>query len=112
MIEFLSDEWVAALDDQLRAQQSGSSAQLLTVQYVVTRADDSIVQYHLVLGPDGDQATLGPALDPDVTFRMNTATALEISEGRLSSEEAFLTGRLDLEGDAGALIDAYRSVDS
>ena len=109
MTEFLSDEWVAALDQRLRAQDAGSSPRSLTVQYIVTRADDSLAQYHLVLGPDGDHAGLGVAAAPDVTFRMDEGTAREISDGSLSSEEAFLTGRLDLEGDAHALIEAHRA---
>ncbi len=108
MTEFLSDEWVAALDQRLRAQGAGSP-RAVTVQYIVARADDSLAQYHLVLGPDGDHAVLGVAAAADVTFRMDEATAREISDGRLSSEEAFLTGRLDLEGDAQALVEAHRA---
>lgn len=111
MSEFLSDEWVMALDDRLRAQPEGSSPEPLTVQYVVSRADDSIARYHLQLGPEGDRARVGDADAPDVTFRMSIDTARDISDGSLSSEEAFLTGRLDLDGDTGALIEAYRSAD-
>jgi len=43
-----------------------------------------------------------------VFFSMDAETALTISKGELSTEEAFITGKLELAGDATALIDAYR----
>ncbi|MEM7288124.1 MAG: SCP2 sterol-binding domain-containing protein, partial [Actinomycetota bacterium] len=65
--------------------------------------------YHLVLGPDRDRAIAGRADEADVTFSMDEATAREISSGEISTEEAFITGRLDIDGDPGPLIEAYRA---
>lgn len=105
--EFLSDAWIDALAASLAAG-SGSSPNPLTIQYVVA-TDAGEVIYHVALGPDGDTASAGPSEAASVTFRMDKATAEAISAGRLSSEEAFITGRLDLEGDAAALIDTHRA---
>ena len=107
MTEFLSDAWVAQLDARY-AESAGSSPEPVTVQYVVaTEAGER--SYHLVLGPDRDRAIVGQADAADVTFSMNEETAQAISAGDLSTEEAFITGRLDIDGDPGPLIEAYRS---
>ena len=107
MTEFLSDAWVAALDTRY-ADSPGSAPAPVTVQYDVTMADQ-VRTYHLVLGPDRDRAIAGPAPDPDVTFSMDEATAHQISAGTLSTEEAFITGRLTIDGDPGPLIEAHRA---
>lgn len=103
----MSDAWVAQLDARY-AESPGSSPEPVTVQYVVA-TDDGERSYHLVMGPDRDRAILGHAESPDVTFSMNEETARAISGGELSTEEAFITGRLDIDGDPGPLIEAYRA---
>lgn len=108
MTDFLSDSWIEALDERLRDQATGSSSTPLVIQYHVARDDGTEVHYHLRIGPDGDRAQPGVAPDPHVTFRMGLDTAQRISAGEMSSEEAFLAGLLDLEGDAEALIEAHR----
>ncbi len=107
MTDFLSDAWVAQLDASY-AESPGSSPEPVTVQYVVA-TDDGERSYHLVMGPDRDRAVPGLAETPDVTFSMNEETAQAISAGELSTEEAFITGRLDIDGDPGPLIEAYRA---
>lgn len=107
MTEFLSDAWIAQLDASY-ADSPGSAPETVTVQYVVT-ADAGVRSYHLVMGPDRDRAIAGQAESPDVTFSMDEATAKAISSGELSTEEAFITGRLDIDGDPGPLIEAYRA---
>lgn len=104
---FLSDEWVAALDQRLQGEP-GSSPTELTVQYSVS-TDNGPRSYWLVLGPDHDRAHAGEAPEPDVSFRLDEATARDISDGTLSTEEAFIAGRLTIDGDTIALIDAYRN---
>ena len=44
-----------------------------------------------------------------MTFSMDEDTAAAISAGDLSTEQAFITGKLDIEGDTGRLLDAYRA---
>ena len=107
MTDFLSDAWVEALDARY-ADAPGSAPDPVTVQYDVSTGD-GVRSYHLVLGPDRDRAIAGPASAPDVTFAMDEDTARAISTGDLSTEEAFITGRLDIDGDPGPLIEAYRA---
>lgn len=106
--QFLSEEWIAELDARLATAPRGSAPDGLVVQYLVDD-DGTIVEYHLELGPDRDRARRGRAEHADITFRMDLATARLISNGELSTEQAFITGALDLEGDPGRLIEAYRN---
>lgn len=108
MTEFLSAGWIEALDAQLGKAAHGSSAHELTVQYVVTDGNRTIA-YNLRLGPDRDRALAGLAKDADVTFSMGLETARSISDGNLSTEEAFIAGDVGIEGDPTLLIDAYRA---
>ncbi len=107
MSDFLSPAWIEALATRLEATGSGSSPERLVIQYFVTTGRGD-VGYHVTVGPGGDTARAGAAPAPDVTFRMDEATAIAIADGSLSSEEAFITGRLDLEGNTAAIIEAHR----
>ncbi len=107
MTDFLSDAWVEALDARY-ADTPGSALHPVTVQYDVSMSG-GVRSYHVVLGPDRDRAVAGPAPARDVTFTMDEATARAVSAGELSTEEAFITGRLTIDGDPGPLIEAHRS---
>lgn len=102
----LTPAWVEALDARLRSEP-GSSPTSLVVQYLVD-TDDGDFAYWLVLGPDHDRAHHGRAPDAAVTFHLDAATAQAITAGELSTEEAFISGRLTIDGDTIALIQAYR----
>lgn len=107
MTEFLSDAWIHALDARLSATPKGSSPTPVTVQYLV-ETDDETVEYYLTLDAKRDSATPGRATQIDVTFSMGEATALAVSSGELSTEEAFIMGRLKIEGDPTPLVAAYK----
>lgn len=108
MSEFLSDGWIEALDAQFAEAEQGSSPHEFTVQYLVDDGDQTIA-YNLRLGPDRDWAMVGMAADPDVTFTMGVQTARRISDGELSTEEAFISGDITVVGDPTLLIAAYRA---
>ncbi len=104
---FLSDAWVEALDARFAESESGTSPTPLVVQYVVsTESGDR--PYWLELGPDRDRAHAGTTANADVTFSMDEATALAISNGEVSTEEALGNGDIWDASDAIAMIDAYR----
>lgn len=109
MSDFLSAEWVLALDARFAEDTKGSSPNKLIVQYDIVEQGDAgePFVYHVVLGPDRDRAVVGPASAPDVSFSMAADIAQQISSGQLSIEEAFVTGRVDIEGDITALLEAH-----
>lgn len=106
--EFLSDAWIEALDAQFATAAGGSTAAPVVVQYLVDTGS-RVVEYHLELGPGRDRARAGRSPDADVTFSMTIDTAARISAGELSSEEAFVTGLMTLDGDATTLVEAHRA---
>jgi putative sterol carrier protein len=46
----------------------------------------------------------GPAVDPDLRFTTDYATAAQIAAGELGAQRAFVEGRLRVGGDLGVLI--------
>ncbi|MGI9622332.1 MAG: SCP2 sterol-binding domain-containing protein [Acidimicrobiales bacterium] len=105
MSDFLSDEWVQALDARFAQSDAGSSPNRLVVQYDIV--DDPPFTYHVILDPDRDRAIVGPADEADVRFSMSRDIARQVSTAELSIEEAFITGRVDIEGDITALLEAH-----
>jgi putative sterol carrier protein len=117
--EFLSDEWVDALDAavssdaELARRANGAT---LVVQYVVEGdvVEGGVVEgparsYHLVIADDAVRARSGPAPDPTVVFTTDRATAAAIATGRERAQVAFMAGRLRLGGDVTALL-AHRDL--
>jgi predicted lipid carrier protein YhbT len=106
--EFLSDEWVAALDAALTRDPELADRVAdarLVVQYVV-EADDAAPArcYHLAIADGAVRARSGPAPDPSVVFTTDRVTAAAIAAGRERAQVAFMAGRLRLGGDVTALL--------
>jgi ubiquinone biosynthesis protein UbiJ len=104
---FLSDAWfdeanqAAAASEELAAATSGIR---LRVQQVVTGGPAGEVRYVLAID-DGDVRWC-PGHDDgaDVTFTLAWPTAVALATGRSSTQDAFTSGRLQLDGDAAALL--------
>lgn len=103
-MEFLSDEWIDALD------AAGALATL--------PADLHLVVQQVVLGDDGPESsfvvrvldgrvsvTAGVASDAEVTFTQDRATALAVATGATSAQAAFMDGRLRVGGDLRLVLD-------
>lgn len=107
MARFLSSEWIeeaatAALSsDGLAAATTGVR---LTVQQVVTGAPEGDVRY--VVSIDDGVVSVRTGVDEasDVTFLLEWDTAVAMATGVLGAQEAFTSGRLELQGDVGALL--------
>lgn len=124
MPTFLSDAWVAALDDAARSLPALVEATRgihLTLEQVVTPSptdgDDPgseatdgpttsfrTFRWHLVVADGSVRFHPGAATDPTIRFTTDQATALAITMGQLSSTEAFMSGRLRIGGDTTALV--------
>lgn len=108
MPEFLSDEWLSALDeaartdDRLRESTAGVN---LKVQQEVTGAPGGDVTYGITISSGTVRVSPGPLDDADVRFQEDHGTATAIASGSLSAQEAFMTGRLRVGGNLQALVD-------
>jgi putative sterol carrier protein len=109
VVRYLSLEWI----DALRAEVDASDAlrdlaatHTIGVTQVVTAGPEGDVVYHLQVG-DG-RATFGPGpADPeDVRMQQTWDTATAVATGSLIAQEAFVTGRIALQGDQHTLMAA------
>jgi hypothetical protein len=109
VLAYLSDEWVSAMDEALRAHGSVRAA----------AADAALVIEQTVSGgPGGDRAyrlhfdhgevgalpvAAGAGAEPDIRFSCDWDTAVAVATGKESAQAAFLAGRLRLGGDSRRL---------
>ena len=107
MARFLSPEWI----DGVATAAAGSpalaaaTAQVqLTVQQVVTGTPDGEVHYFIRVDRGTVEVAPGDAPSPDVTFTQDWPTACAMSTGELGAQEAFMHGRLQVQGDTALLM--------
>lgn len=101
MSEFLSDEWIAALEGTGAAP--GPSA---TVQVVVGGTPNGDVKFHLAV-VDGVVVAAAPGNDPkaEVSLTVPHPEAQAMLTGELDPNVAFMRGRMKTAGDPGLLLD-------
>jgi hypothetical protein len=106
-VQYLSPEWLEAARLAIAADPSLAHATAgvrLTIEHVVVDAPGGTVRWHLTID-DGDVAlTEGRAVDPDLRFTTDYATASRIAAGTVGAQRAFVEGRLRVGGDLAALI--------
>lgn len=106
-MEFLSDEWVDALDAAARRHADvgeRAAGPPLVIQQTVVDTRWGEVSYRLEVR-DGEVAVRhGAVLDPTVSLTTDTATAAAIARGELAAQQAFMQGRLRIGGNVGALL--------
>ena len=106
MPRFLSPEWIDEVGRTARSSPvlaDATTGVALTVQQVVTDTPDGEVRYHVAVERGRVDVRPGQASDPDVTFTQDWQTAVAMSTGELSAQQAFMEGRLRVGGDVQAL---------
>lgn len=120
MPSYLSDDWIAALDEAARSHPDLAAATTgvqLVIEQVVTPGDDhtddgeGVVRWHVVVDDGSVRFIAGAAADPTVRFTTDAVTARAVTEGRLSATEAFMTGRLRVGGNTTALVEHHALVE-
>jgi len=102
MVEFLTPEWIAALDQAAREAVVPAGVQL-TIQQIVTGNGSDSVRYHLVFEDGRLRVRPGEAESADVTLVQTREVATALSRGELNAQQALEAGRLKLRGDIGHL---------
>ena len=109
MAVFLSEEWIAALDEALRAEAGLSDCAAVTVEQTVTGTPDGDVRYRVVIDDRGGRVLRAggddaiPHAPADVRLTTDYATAVAIARGAENAQIALAQGRLQLGGDVHAL---------
>lgn len=101
VLEFLSPEWIAALDTAAGASaavRTGTADLTATVEQVVPDAPGGAVRYHVRIDRGDVRVRPGAADAPDITFVADYEAARALNEGSSSAQHALATGRLQITG--------------
>jgi hypothetical protein len=102
--EFLSPEWVAALDAAVRASAELATDETLVVEQVVEAAGSTAVRYQVRFGPDGASVIDAGTDLADVVLVTDRATAWALHTGERRAQDAFARGDLKVRGRPEALV--------
>jgi hypothetical protein len=97
--EFLSPEWIAALDAAATALTVPEGVGDLTIEQVVRGPGGGEVRYQVQFAQGRVRVVAGgDEAEPDVRVIADTDTAAAIHRGELSAQTALVTGRAKLQG--------------
>jgi putative sterol carrier protein len=104
---FLSPEWITALDAAARAVTLPDAAATvsITVEQIVRDAPGGEARYHLRIEEGHVRVHPGPADAPDLRLFTDYETAARIQRGELNAQNALATGTLKVQGRFARLID-------
>lgn len=107
MAVYLSDAWFDELTLALAAaaplSSPGGDDVTLALQQVVIDTPEGDLSYWLALDDAKLNVGRGRLVDPDITITETYDTAVAVVRGELSTEAAFLAGRVRVGGDLRAL---------
>lgn len=100
MPEFLSPEWIEALDTAARAATVPTDAAVVSieVELVVRDAPGGEVRYHLRLADGRARVHGGPAASPHLRLIADYDIAARIQRGEVNAQQALAAGRLKVQG--------------
>jgi hypothetical protein len=113
VVEFLSPEWVSALDREARrsvALAACAGDTRVVMEQRVAMPDGSERAHHVVLADGGASVMVGRAATPDVVVHTDLATARDLALGRENAQHALAHGRLRLSGSVEALVERTESL--
>ena len=109
---YLSDAWIAALDEVAASHpglQAAAVETTLVVEYQV--ASDPPALWHITLTQGKVRIKAGPADEPDAWFEARPAAARALFDGSLDPLRAVIDGDLSIGGDPRRLLDHREILD-
>ncbi len=108
-VKFLTPEWTQGLADTVNAHEGFKSAIAnveLGLQFVVKDAPHHDNPYHYYVNIQGGNAEIaeGDLDGPDATITNGYETAEGISKGTVNTQMAFMSGKLQVQGDLAKLM--------
>ena len=103
---YLSDAWIAALDEAAASHpglQAATVDTTLVVEYKVASDPPSI--WYITFNQDEVRVKTGPANEPDAWFEAQPAAARAMFDGSLDPLRAVIDGDLSIGGDPRRLLD-------
>jgi putative sterol carrier protein len=106
-VKFLSEEWARAVTEALNASeefQQAAANQQVKLQQIVTDAPEGGGKYYFSLEDGKAEIDLGEVIDPEATLSQDYETAVAISRMELNPQNAFMQGRLKVQGNMMKLL--------
>lgn len=106
MPEFLSDEWIAALDAALSGLElPAQGMDCVVVEQVVRNAPGRPDErrFQLVIGPEGVAVRAGAPDRADLRLHLDYGAACALARGETNAQRAIAEGCLRVEGDLARL---------
>jgi hypothetical protein len=104
-VQFLSDEWLTAMDEAARSRPVADDDPLRGVSLVVEQVVVDGPRWRLVIVDGRCSVQAGGDGEPDVRFTSDRPTAEAIATGQRAALEAFIAGDLVLGGDVRSLLE-------
>lgn len=104
-VQFLSDEWVAAMDAAARGRVAPDPDPLADVTVTIEQVVRDVARWRLVIDRGSCSVVADAGGDPDVRLTSDRATAEDLAAGRRPALDAFISGDLVLGGDVRALME-------
>ena len=105
VVQFLSDEWLAAMDDAARNRVAPEPDPLAAVTVTIEQVVRDGPRWRLVVDHGSCSVVAGGDSEPDVRLTSDRETAEAVATGRRPALEAFIAGDLVLGGDVRALLE-------
>lgn len=108
-MRYLSDEWIAAVDEAVRAASADAPTDPLVIDQHVT----DVVSYRVRVEQGSSSITrlaeagaggIDGSSGVDAAFTQDLSTAVAVAAGETDAHQAFLLGRIRFTGDADVLI--------
>jgi putative sterol carrier protein len=100
-VKFLSEEWARAVTDALNSSeefQQAAANQQVKLQQIVTDPPEGTGKYYFSLDGGKAEIDLGEVADPEATLSQDYETAVAISRRELNPQNAFMQGKLKIQG--------------
>ena len=111
-VDFLSDEWLAALDAAARDRPSGDDDPLASVSMTIDHVIADGPHWRLAIEAGALSVVVDPDGEPDVRLTSDSGTAAAIASGNRAALDAFISGDLRLGGDVRRLIDERAALEA
>jgi hypothetical protein len=104
-VQFLSDEWLSAMDDAARSRPVGDDDPLQGVSVVIEQVVVDGPRWRFVVDGGTCSVVAGGDSQPDVRLTSDRETAVAIASGQRAALDAFIAGDLVLGGDVRRLLE-------
>ena len=111
-VQFLSDEWLAAMGEAARERVAPEPDPLADVAVTIEQVVHDGPRWRLVVDHGSLDVVPGGDDEPDVRLTSDRETAEAIAAGRRPALDAFIAGDLVLGGDMRALLDNRGAVEA